>query len=391
MKGEINTILHGIYRQSSLNITNNFSLLTGKAGILLFKMEYCKYFNYKFDPDLQDEIHELALNSFKNTDMTFCSGNTGIKWFFTYLYNKQLITKNDWQFVCSNNKDIKEIAIEMITKEKYEYLYGAVGISNYLLWQNSKAHVNFFKKFNSILNIFIINYLNREAISEKIKENAIIPGNVTDIGIAHGITGIMNYCINFLRANLHSEDILDTLNRITTFLLANKSHSHTISFYPQYLYNGIHVSKPSRLAWCTGDMMIAMQLYQTGSILKKSELTTAGIEIFKHASRRQLQEDTIVRDACFCHGSSGIAHIFNKIWKSTKKLEFLSARDFWLKETIKYADLNDSSITYKWFNYDTKSYEKDYHLLSGQAGIGMAFLSYLNDDFLWDNCLMFQD
>jgi lantibiotic modifying enzyme len=389
MVKEIKTILHSIYQQSDPNSTHDHSLLAGKAGILLFKISYCNYFNCKFDSDLNDQIQELALTSFNTRDMTFGSGKAGIKWFFTFLYHSRIISKSDWQFVCSNNKDLMDSAIKMINKEKYEFLYGAIGISNYILLHDSKKNLNFFTKFNSQLDIFISNYLNRQGIID-LNRN-LIPENYLDIGFAHGITSVLKYCITSIRLGISSKHIWNIVHKITNFLFELKNPFLEYSVYPQYLYLGIHDPKPSRLGWCTGDLMIAMQLYQSGLIQQKRQLINFGVDIFRHASKRLLQEDTNVRDACFCHGSAGIAHIFNKIWKSTNNAEFLLPRDFWLQKTVNYADLKDNAITYKWYNNETKIYDKEVGLLSGQTGIGLALLSYLNDDFLWDSCLMLEN
>lgn len=107
-----------------------------------------------------------------------------------------------------------------------------------------------------------------------------------------------------------------------------------------------------------------------------------------HASQRKDFEKNGIVDAGICHGTAGIAHIFNRFFFETKMPIFKDTANYWIKETLKMATHDDGLAGYKSF-YSEKEWVKEYGLLEGVAGIGLALLSHISDEEpTWDRCLL---
>jgi lantibiotic biosynthesis protein len=96
----------------------------------------------------------------------------------------------------------------------------------------------------------------------------------------------------------------------------------------------------------------------------------------------------MVKDAGFCHGCAGIAHMYNKLWHSTHQPVFKAACDFWMQRTLDMATYPDGMAGHKKYTGTEGVFESTPALLDGVAGIGLVLLSYLTGDFSWDYCLM---
>jgi hypothetical protein len=111
--------------------------------------------------------------------------------------------------------------------------------------------------------------------------------------------------------------------------------------------------------------------------------------IAQQTTTRRTGEESGVVDAGFCHGSAGIAHLYLKIYRLTQDQEMLKAGQYWLDYTINFERNNNGIMGYAaWDNVNMKP-KKELGLLSGHAGIGLVYLSYLSsDNTIWDSSLL---
>jgi len=99
-----------------------------------------------------------------------------------------------------------------------------------------------------------------------------------------------------------------------------------------------------------------------------------------------LEERYGLIDQSFCHGSSGVAHLFRRMYLNTGIAAFKDAADYWisvLEQMIDHADKTG-------FNYFTREgWENRYDLLEGDLGANIVLASYYsNSDPDWDECFL---
>ena len=104
-------------------------------------------------------------------------------------------------------------------------------------------------------------------------------------------------------------------------------------------FSGFYIpGQPSgdcRLAWCYGDAGIAAALFIAGRCTGQSSWEEEALAIARHSANRA-PETCRVRDVCFCHGSAGLAHIFNRFYQVTHDELFAGASRYWIDQSVQY-------------------------------------------------------
>jgi hypothetical protein len=89
----------------------------------------------------------------------------------------------------------------------------------------------------------------------------------------------------------------------------------------------------SRLAWCYGDLSIAVVLLNAARALEEPLWERTAREIGTKAAARTFEQSG-VQDAGLCHGAAGVAHLFNRLYQATGDDGMLSAARRWIDHTL---------------------------------------------------------
>src|SRR5690606_11509076 len=169
----------------------------------------------------------------------------------------------------------------------------------------------------------------------------------------------------------------DNMLKTLKFILNCKSEDgNSFSLFPTYLFKDKNSAggAKSRLAWCYGDLGIAVAVWKTAKALNDGSLKEQAIEIFKYNVNRK----SGIEDMYICHGSFGISQIYANIYRETDLLEFKECSKYWFKDGLKRFDelqvhLNSESLS----------------LIDGLSGVGLALFSHLTQQkLLWDESIL---
>lgn len=370
----------------------SISLMGGSPGLLLFKLYYLKHRNNNelSEPFIKEVrlLSEAAINY--NNTATFSTGQAGANWFFTLLYRQGFLDKTDYNTICSSNGNLAIASLDYLSKDNFDFLHGAIGIAYYFLYLKKKAFLPFFDKFLEILThlmdkgggvLFDYDFDTHEAIPNKFNPS-----------LSHGLSSILKFCIECYQGGIYKRRTRNLARRIVKFLLSVVSTDPApYCYFPNAFEPNSKDNQNSRLSWCYGDLTIAYILYQYGVAFSDGEVKNKALEILYHSAKRRTDENAGLVDAGLCHGSAGVGYIFSKLWHMTSDPVFLDAADFWFQRTIDYAVEEEGIAGFRHFQYITQKRIKDPYLLEGVAGIGLAILSHLYQDYSWDYCLMLND
>jgi len=370
--------------QSSLQTINekNSSILSGQPGILLFKSYYSRFDPSK-DISYKSNIQILFDYFQEPTSLNFSYGMSGILHTLSHLEKEGFIDFGD-----EIKKFDHSIFEPYIKNEKtLDYLHGNTGVALSLLEQNieTKYDYLFDRWLSAIEEIKEPDYRNLKWKTDFWnKENVVERGYC--FGLAHGVPSIIIILLKLYKRN-KSEKVLDYITRSITFLLENKLEDQSEFYFPTRIVNEIKVG--SKLAWCYGDLGVALSLYLYGEYFKNSEISLFAIEIFtRHTTKRDCSVYH-VEDADFCHGSIGIAHIYARIYNYTGIEIFRETSEYWYKVTIEKSIYTDGMAGYKHSHGKDKLLESKYGLLEGISGIGLSFISAICDiEPKWDNVFL---
>jgi hypothetical protein len=369
---------------------DNPSLTNGNSGLLLFKFLFYKHFNKgthseSFEGILQNVVEQSINISYP----TFAGGLSGIYWLLSYLHQNGLIDKEDLTAITLDKKQLDQVALRMLEIGNYDFLHGALGIAYYRLFDAVDEHDLFIKEVYEKLSLLNIQHKGLAAIPAfDILQNT---QNVSDVNLSlsHGLMSILKFAITSYEQGICKTESKILAYQIIDFLRNNSNDNSTSgSFYPSVVSLTEEYKLKSRLAWCYGDLSIGLILYQASLTFGDKDLQNHALTILLHTTTRRTAEDTHVADAGLCHGSAGIAHMYNIIWVSTGNTVFKDARDYWMGEAVTYVERMGGIKNYKKFSSLEKEYLPCEGLLEGKIGIGLSILTYLTNDFSWDYCLM---
>jgi lantibiotic modifying enzyme len=389
----MDNILKGIYTALNRNPGNDISLIGGRAGIALFNFAYLKYQApgeaASDDSILIQELAERSLEESANP--SFSTGTAGINWLFSYLYKNDILAKEDWEFLSAEDSTLETTALNMLRHGNYDFLHGAMGIGYYFLYSGTHRSNRFFEEFFSLLNRLPDDSADKNMIPGfDFTLYKAVPAEV-NLGFAHGISGILKFCLQCYKQGICTSESKLLAQSIVEYLVSKMNKDKSISYFPNRVVDGRRADEFSRLAWCYGDLGIALTLYQFGVLFDDVPLADLALGILEHSTGRRMESTTQVRDAGFCHGSAGLAHLYNRIWLATYKSVFKEASEHWLQKTIELAKVSYDVTEYEKYDARNGKFETCYGLLEGSAGIGLALLSCLTGDCSWDYCLMLND
>jgi lantibiotic modifying enzyme len=146
---------------------------------------------------------------------------------------------------------------------------------------------------------------------------------------------------------------------------------------------------PARTAWCYGDPGIAAALLVAARAVRERAWEHEAIRVGLRAAARPAEEGG-VQDACLCHGSAGLGHIFHRLYRATKDKRFARAARAWFARTLAtrreragFAGFVPSLPAARSGAGHTVGF------LTGAAGIALALVAATTPlDPIWDRALL---
>lgn len=144
-------------------------------------------------------------------------------------------------------------------------------------------------------------------------QRALCPEGHYDLGLAHGVPGVIGLTAGFVTAGFEVTRSRRLLEGALRWLRA-VAPVRAPARFPAWSGPGLD-DRPARPAWCYGDAGVAVTLLAAARALDDAELEAEAIAI-AHAMARSLDGRGVVATG-ICHGAAGVAHIFNRMYQTT--------------------------------------------------------------------------
>jgi len=371
-------------------IEKTIGLYNGKFGILLFLYYYSYYSGDKKMRSFADNFAEKIVDDLWTERIpTFCSGLSGVLYLFEFLREQQFIDIDLENADAEFDNYLIHCMERFMEEIYYDFMHGALGIGLY-----------FMKKGDNIEPVLkLIDFLYDTA--EKDFDNMVFKwksviqieeGTIGyNIALSHGIASIVLFLSRAVSSRIEHNKLLALLEGAVNYMLSQGIDVEKYGSYfpPQSLENENSFIGKSRLGWCYGDLGIAYSIWYAGKAIDKKDWINLGMNILLNSIERKDTNTNFVSDAGLCHGSAGIAMVYNRLFLETANPVFLEASHYWIKQTLMFATYADGLAGYKSYQGQHKESECDYNLLTGISGIGLMLLSYLlNDKQKWDEMFL---
>ena len=381
----------GILKQDHYISSEDNSLMIGRSGIALFFFYYSKLANDQSSSDLGFDIISKIFDqlSLRNIHHSLSEGLAGIGWTLEHLILNDFIEFEDEQGLADLDACLFKVMKETMKQGNYDLLHGAIGHGVYLLsgFKRTGNRHYLTSLIDELENISVtdeneeVKWLSHISSEGKIYE--------VNLGMAHGMASIIAFLAELHLKHINQENLLHLLKSAVRYVLKYRQDPDKyFSFFPNLVHDGTPAK--SRLAWCYGDLGIAIALLKAGKALNDRNIIDLALDILIHASHRKDPENNFVWDAGLCHGTAGIAHIFNRIYQQTKIEELKDAAVYWTGQTLEMSKFKDGLAGYKSYRIPKNgSWENEAGLLEGIAGIGLSLLSLISDiQPKWDQCML---
>ncbi len=387
---EIQNKLLEITEAIKKNNCTHAGLLTGNCGIAIF-LAYVNLIyndanlNYEMETSLHKSFEKLAK---EGSVHTFADGFAGICWGMNLLALQNKVEAD----VSSLFEEIEPYLVT--TSENnlkvnfFDFIHGGLGAGIYFLDRlpdiTARNHIS-----KTILSI----HQNAVFFGNDVKWSCIIQNNEGfekveyNLGLSHGIPSIIWFLSKCFQEKIEEEKCQFLITGAVQWILKQKLPAGYLSLYPSAIEDSTSYNH-SRLGWCYGDLGIASCIWQAGKSLNNEKWKKEAIEIMLHASQRKEFKKNGIIDAGICHGTAGIAHIFNRFYFETKLEVFKETANYWINETLKMSTFEDGLAGFKTYRQEN-GWLNEYGLLEGIAGIGLVLLSHISDEEpTWDRCLL---
>jgi lantibiotic modifying enzyme len=205
--------------------------------------------------------------------------------------------------------------------------------------------------------------------------------------VAHGVPGVLPVLAQACAAGVDARELLDGA---VAWTLAQKLPGEEESDFPYTVAEGSD-RKPTRLAWCYGDLGIAVTLLSAARTMGEESWEREAVEIGRKAARRRLEGSGVI-DAGLCHGAAGDGHLFNRLYQATGDPVFREAAVYWIEQALAMQKPGEGIGGYQvWVVGEGTelAWRPDPGFLTGSAGIALALLAAATEvEPEWDRVLL---
>lgn len=372
-------------------------LYSGTLGKALYYITYGIYLSDESYVDkglavLEDVIQTTSESEFPQ--LTLSNGISGLANTLLMLKEADLLELSEddlgqFDLVLSS-------AVQLFNRDNnFDFLHGLTGCAVYF------AHrVRIFGPDETSVKVLedAITYLERITVPAAIGAYPVTKVTFGEInfqginfGLSHGIPSFIYLLLQIHRAGVLQERSQSLIYAYIDFMFSRaNAMPGSFSYFPTAIplnpddYEGD--LSASRVAWCYGDLGAGMVLLQVANHFQDKALFQKAEEILLFQATR---EDASIDESGLCHGTSGVMHMFNRLYQMTRNKAFKTAAEYWQEETYKQARHSGNLSGLKTPNWQDKIHENDGSMLTGYIGTGLTLMA-MNADHepVWDRLLM---
>lgn len=203
------------------------------------------------------------------------------------------------------------------------------------------------------------------------------PDGYYNLGVAHGVPGVIALLAASARAGVAADRARSLSAAAFSWLLRQELPPAAVSRFPCFAAPG-RPGLASPLAWCYGDPGLAACLSTAAPGLGCQDWDDGVLRWAENAALRSLGHPGI-SDPCLCHGASGLAHLFNRLYQSSRRGLFADAARLWFQRLLELRKPGAGIA----------GWEVEGGFLKGAAGIALALLAAISEVAPdWDRVLL---
>jgi hypothetical protein len=305
------------------------------------------------------------------------AGFTGIAW-AAELVGRLLDPGGEDRGEAIDDALARVLARAELEREPFDIIYGLTGLGVYALerWPRAAA-------VDSATRI--VNHLDERARRDRTgaywwtapalllgRRRQEHPEGGVDLGVAHGVAGVIPFLARASALGAGPRSARALADDAVRWLLARAVPGDAGPTIPYFIADGAP-ALPARSAWCYGDPGVAAALLVAAQDARDPFWVEEATALAVRAAERPAHLSGVV-DAGFCHGSAGLAHLFNRMFQLTGESKLADAAQFWLERTLDLCAPGQPEPL-PWVSDAGQPAWNGLGLLEGAAGVALVLLA----------------
>lgn len=360
----------------------DYSLLGQNFGEIIFLYYYARKYGIDFQvPDIFLEKMLSGQIRYKSIG-SYCNGLAGLGIGLMCLEQDGFIEGVDSVL---HNLDIRLKTTEefLLDRKHIDFLHGFIGIGFYLLKRYETCKDFAVSELQKIVR-YLYDIASRNAGQIFWRLDVADDYKKYNISLSHGCASILLFLARLTHYNVGYECnslVMELLSGVKNYLLSNRIDYLTFgSFFSTFPKESVTKLSCSRLAWCYGDIGVALALGEAAVVSDDMALYDFSMKVLKYASLRRGTLENGVCDGCLCHGAAGLALIFHKFYDDIGEKCFYDAYRYWENELLKMRNYVDGYVSFLSYDSTPGKWNVHYGILDGISGIGLLLVGA--NDFL---------
>lgn len=218
----------------------------------------------------------------------------------------------------------------------------------------------------------------------------IMPGGCYNLGVAHGIPGVIGFLAAARREGVQDPRLVRLAEGAVRWVLGQRLPREDQSVLPAFFIPG-EEPEPTRTAWCYGDLGVAAVLLSAARSFGREDWKREALSLARLAARRPAEAVKAV-DTTLCHGTAGIAHLYNRFYQATGDPELKEAALAWYRRTLDMQRPGEAFAGLLSWTIPPAGpgrWEGEHGFLTGIAGTGLALLAAVTGvEPAWDRVML---
>ena len=357
----------------------NFTYEEGKMGLSLF---YCYFAQYTGEDryfQLAEEYFDKAVSLTKMSSKYKTIYKTdSIDCHFSNLGRFLEFAKKNEFLDMDTNIYLKEVDDVMYDLMKNKIKAGDIDLSSGAM---AAGHY-FLNRFNS-------NSLLRSPLEDLIlglEKNAnkdedgdyywtapILADNIY-LGLSHGSAMIVSFLVAMHENEILPDKCKELIIPAVNFIFKHQRQQER-GLFPLILGDEI---EPKQFSQCYGDLGTAYSLFRAISVIRDEKLECRVSCVLDKCIERK-REDGLTWDASIYYGASGLAALFDKIYRLSAEQKYETAADYWYKQILTYSKCESGVVGYCSMLRSTEEFW-NVSFGWGVIGVGISLMKYVRKD-----------
>ncbi len=206
------------------------------------------------------------------------------------------------------------------------------------------------------------------------------------LGLSHGLAVIIVFLCKAYENDIEVEKCKKMIAGAVNYIF---SHQQDITQKGCFFPDIIGQPDKGRLGLCYGDMGVIYALFRAGTILESKAIQLKATELMLQTTTRKTSDTNGIKDAGILYGASGVALIYDKMYRLTNNYIFFESAKEWF-DTIslyrKESPKDDGTLGFEgYFNQHFSN--TNYSFMEGIAGIGTTLMKAIDKNMAFDKLI----